>query len=427
MTIPGTTPWPALAAALLTAAVLPAGPRAQSPRAVPPQAAGQQTSTQQPIFRGGVDLLRVDVQVVGNNGEPNSTLRAEDFSVAIDGRARRVLSAELVQYSQPASGPRTAAVAIRTPGTVPEDSRLYVIAVDQASLATGGLMEVRTAVRRFIAQLRPEDMVGLYEFPFRFPVMDLTHDHGQVARAFDRIIGLRERNLGVFSLLPSEIVDITAGDTETFARVVARECDENDTSCPTAVRQEAHALAGYYETEAQQRLSGISTLVYALARLPGRKTVLMVSGGMMSSTRTGGRPDVTGIMGRIGEAAAAADANFYVIHWDTSFFEAYSANTRRPVHAPQHAFQSLFDDRLAMSQGLEWFAGKSGGALLRVEGGTGDHAFSRVLRETSAYYLLGVEPEAADRDGKTHFLRVGINQRGSTVRHRTQVLIPIRN
>jgi VWFA-related protein len=393
------------------------------PQAEPSSQAPQQP--QQPVFRTGVDLLRVDVQVVGDRGEPNPMLRAEDFEVAIDGRTRRVISAELVQYAAPAPDAARAAVSIRTPGTVPEDSRLYVLAVDQASISAGGLMEVRQAVRRFVAQLRPEDMIGLYDFPFRLPGLDLTHDHSAVARAFERIVGLRDRQLGVFSLLPSEIIDITSGDRDALDKVVLRECDPDDTSCPTAVRQEAHAMAGYYETEAQQRLHGISNLVYGLSRVPGRKTVIMISGGMMSTTRTGGRPDVTGVMGLIGEAAAAADANFYVIHWDMSFFDAYSASTRRTAHAPHHAFQSLFDDRIAMSQGLEWFAGKSGGALLRVEAGTGDNAFTRVLRETSAYYLLGVEPQPEDRDGEAHFLRVRVKPRGSTVRHRTQVLIPI--
>ena len=69
---------------------------------------------------------------------------------------------------------------------------------------------------------------------------------------------------------------------------------------------------------------------------------------------------------------------------------------------------------------------KAGGALLRVEAGTGETAFNRVLRETSAYYLLGVEPEELDRDGKTHFLRVSVKPRGITVRVRTQVVVPRR-
>lgn len=392
---------------------------------VPVAAREDSAPQQQPVFRAGVDLLRVDVQVVGGNGEPIPTLRMEDFEVAIDGRPRRIVSAEMVQYSPPTPGGAEATVAIRTPGQVPEDARLYILAVDQVSLAAGGVMEVRRAVHQFLAQLRPEDMIALYDFPFRLPKLNLTHDHSEVGRAFDRIVGLRDRSPGVFSLQPSEIIDITAGDRDTFDRVVRRECDGDDPACPEAVRQEASAIAGYLEAEAAQRLHGISNLVYGLARIPGRKTVVMVSGGMISSTRTAGRPDVTGIMGRIGEAAAAADANFYVIHWDTSFFEAFGASTRRAPRAPNQPFETLFADRMAMSQGLEWFAGKSGGALLRVEAGTGQSAFGRVLRETSAYYLLGVEPDGSDRDGKMHFLRVKVNQRGATVRHRTQVIVPI--
>ena len=407
---------------IAVAALLIAPLAARQTGTAPPAQAPQQP----PVFRVGIDQLRVDVQVVDSTGEPIPTLRLEDFDVAIDGRPRRVASAELVRYAAAAPGAAEAAVAIRTPGAVPEDSRLYVLAVDQASMAAGGVMEVRQAVRRFVAQLRPQDMVGLYDFPFRLPVLDLTHDHGQVTRAFDRIMGMRERNNGVFNLQPSEIIDITARDLDTFQRVVRRECDADDISCPEAIRQEATALAGYLEAEAAQRLHGISNLVYGLARIPGRKTVLMISGGMVSSTRTSGRPDVTGILTSIGEAAAAADANFYVIHWDTTFLETYSASSRRMVRGPTDPFQTLFADRMALSQGLEWFAGKSGGALLRVEAGTGDNVFRRVARETSAYYLLGVESTPEDRDGKSHFLRVRVqNQRGATVRHRTKVLIPI--
>ena len=69
------------------------------------------------------------------------------------------------------------------------------------------------------------------------------------------------------------------------------------------------------------------------------------------------------------------------------------------------------------------FAGASGGALLPVTVGT-ETALSRVLRETSAYYLLGVEPTAADRDGKAHQLRVKVNLRGATVRSRLWVVLP---
>ena len=47
-----------------------------------------------------------------------------------------------------------------------------------------------------------------------------------------------------------------------------------------------------------------------------------------------------------------------------------------------------------MSTGLETIAGASGGSLAQVFVGA-DLAFDRVLRETAAAYLLGVEPPTA--------------------------------
>jgi VWFA-related protein len=381
---------------------------------------------QQPVFRAEVNLLRVDVQVVANDGQPIPNVELANFKVAIDGRARRIVSAELVEYQAGAVDPGAPVVPIRTPGRIPEDSRVYILAIDQPAFSAGELMAVRPAIRNFVSQLRPEDMIALYDFPFREPIMNLTHDHAAVTTAFSRLVGMKEPISGTFNLSPSEIVDITALDQTTLARVVARECAAGDTFCPSMVRQEASAIAGMVETEAQQRLRSLSNLVRGLSRIPGRKTVVLVSGGMLSSTRVGGRPDVTGLMSQLGELSAAADANLYVLHWDTTHTEAYSAAGARPSRNYIDRFQTLFADRHALSQGLEWLAGKAGGALLRIEAGTGDFAFSRVLRETSAYYLLGVEPADEDRDGKPHFLRVEVDRRGSTVRHRTQVIVPRR-
>ena len=373
-----------------------------------------------------VDLVRVDVQAVDSTGHPIPNLVTDDFEVFIDGRPRRVVSTELVRYSASATVASDKVLApIRTPGRIPEDGRLYVIAVDQSAFRTGALGQVRQALQQFINQLRVEDMVGLYDFPYRLPLLNLTHDHSEVIGAFNRLTGLMDPAMGVFGLSPSEIVDITAGDPDILARVVSRECDPADTHCPMAVKGEASAMAGYMEADAQMRLNALRNLMNGLSTIAGRKTVVLVSGGMLSSTRVGGRPDVMTVMGQVGSAAAAADANLYVLHYDNLFMDAYSA-ANKSSRRPQDRFESLFADRHAIGQGLEIIAGKAGGALLRVEAGTGETAFNRVLRETSAYYLLGVQPEELDRDGKAHFLRVSVKPRGITVRVRTQVVVPRR-
>ena len=93
---------------------------------------------------------------------------------------------------------------------------------------------------------------------------------------------------------------------------------------------------------------------------------------------------------------------------------------------PTRNVSSLFRDSGMFATGLEMVAGAAGGDVLRVQGATPDKAFDRILRETSAYYLVGVEPADADRDGKTHYIRVKVKAKGALVRSRTVVVIPAR-
>src|SRR5438552_17585659 len=72
-------------AALVVVVVLvtvPAAPRAQD--------------AQTPSFRAGVEALPVDVAVVDDRGQPIRDLLAADFTVRVDGRARRVVSAQWI-------------------------------------------------------------------------------------------------------------------------------------------------------------------------------------------------------------------------------------------------------------------------------------------------------------------------------------------
>jgi len=379
------------------------------------------------VFRSAVDLVRVDVQVVGIDGHPMLGLGIDDFEVGIDGSQRRVVSAELVQFS-PAEDIVNTARPVRTPGEIPSDSRVYVLAIDLAAFPTGEMQSVRQTVRRFLSQLRPQDLVALYAFPYRTPALDLNHDHSSIAFAVDRLVGLRTDRPGVFHLTPSEIIDITAGDDATLGRVFRRECvgaDINDPNCLLAIQTEASSLASYLEAESSERLHALSNLVRRLSLVPGRKTVVLLSGGLINSTRTVGRPDVTSLISSVGAETANSQTNLYVLHWDTSWDDTFSANAPTS-RRPSDRFRSSFADRDAVGNGLEMFAGKAGGALYRVAGGTGDFVFDRVLRETTAYYLLGVEPTERDRDGKLHYIRVGVKPGGATVRSRTQVVIPVK-
>src|SRR6188768_1949655 len=62
---------------------------------------------QQPTFRGGVDLMSVDVVVLDKAGMPVPSLTAEDFVVTFAKKPRRVVAAE---YASSAHPPRASAL-----------------------------------------------------------------------------------------------------------------------------------------------------------------------------------------------------------------------------------------------------------------------------------------------------------------------------
>jgi hypothetical protein len=66
-------------------------------------------------------------------------------------------------------------------------------------------------------------------------------------------------------------------------------------------------------------------------------------------------------------------------------------------------------------------AASSRGALFTVTG-TAESLFERISSELSGYYLLGVESDGRDKDGKPHPIRVDVPRKGAVVRSRRQLV-----
>lgn len=376
-----------------------------------------QEPQQPPVIRSGVELVLVDVQVVDRRGTPITTLRPEDFEVTLDRRRRRVVSAELVRHSsaeisEPGSGPPAAPAD----GDGPARGRRFVLAIDEHSFRAASARAAMHAAGRFIDQLQPDDLVGLYTYPTGAAHSPLTDDHAAVRRALAGVTGLLDLPMARFNLSRSEVVDISSGDMDVLNRVAQRVCGPRSPTCRQQVRDEAVSMAGYFEMQVAQSLGGLRNLFDGLAKLEGRKTLVIVSGGLFTSDRATGRVNMASEIRQAGREAAASNTNIYVLHMDSSFIDAFS---ERRGPSP-----TLLRDSGGLAAGLEHIADTAGGALIRVQAGTGDTAFQRVLRENSAYYLLGVAPEPEDRDGEAHEIRVRVRLRGATVRSRAQVIVP---
>ncbi len=405
---------------------------------------GTPAPEQQPTFRSTVDVIAVDVQVVDGNGDPVDRLGPEAFAVSIKGKRRKVVSADFVRHASAdgvasgagPSGAVTASQAARSAG-----DRTLILAFDNGTFDVGSERAPVDAMRAFLDHVGASDRVGLAVFPLGMWIPPMT-DRAPLRVGFGRIVGQKQPLHGAYNLRPWEIVDITAQSTNPHSflaggraqpavlpadiaavmdpvlRVQRRECP-GEPECPSRIYAEGMGLATQIEHEVQESLAGLELLLKRLAAIPGRKSVVLVSAGVLVSDRLDGRPDVGRMAEVMGQTAARANATVYTIHFDPISQAAAGAASQRGTGSSE-----LMRDRALLSHWLDEFSNGAGGKRLYVPTGQGDFAFDRVLRESSAYYLLGVEPDDADRDGQPRKLEVKVARPGLTVRSRQWVLVP---
>lgn len=383
---------------------------------------GVDAQQQPPAFRSSVELLAVEAQVVDDDGQAVPALGAADFEVSIDGRQRPVRFAQFVSFD------RSLTASPAGPGggdARVSHSRIYILAVDEASFRAGEAQMAGQASRGFIELLHPSDYVGLFTFPVSKPEMQITQSHAAVKAALNKLVGGYQRMQREFDLLPSEVVDLTGQDRTVLEEVVRRECRPFDRECPRRVLSQAMDEAAFAEAGAGMRLSAIANLLTALERVPGRKTVVVVSAGLLDADRVGGRPDLSGAMDLIADAAARSNTVLYVLHHRSSSPSALDGGPRRLAargDTPLIARASR-DGRLR-ALGLEQVAGVTGGLYQEIEAGTPAQAFARIMRESAGFYVLAVETTDAERDGQAHHLRIDVDVDDATVRNQSRIVIP---
>jgi hypothetical protein len=153
--------------------------------------------------------------------------------------------------------------------------------------------------------------------------------------------------------------------------VAMRECP-NDADCAGRILLDASNAVQDLEARAVQSLAGLETMLRLVSTWTGRKTIVLVTGGVLVSDRPGGRPDAGNLAKTFGAQLSQSNAVVYTLHVDSAFQEGYSAASRQ-----------------LQSAGFD---------------GT---------RET----------EMQGRDGRLRELRVQVNKRGLTVRSRKWVTI----
>src|SRR5262249_46075719 len=145
----------------------------------------------------------------------------------------------------------------------------------------------------------------------------------------ETITGLWDAPHSQYNLSVSDVIDISAGDTSVVQKIAARECRAGDLMCPAGIKPEAQGIMNLFENHTAQSVGGLRGLLGGLAAIPERKYVILVSGGLLGSDREGGRPNFKTDLVALGREAAMANSNLYVLHMDTRFLDAFSADNRK--------------------------------------------------------------------------------------------------
>ena len=206
-----------------------AGVPAQEPQASPERAGGADGQPQMPVFRTGINFVRVDAIVTDDDGNPVLDLTADDFRVFEDDVEQTVESFRLVEITgepDPALPPPS---SIRNDydqerEAARPDSRIFVFFLDDYHVRRENAIRMRRDLVEFVeTQLRPTDLVGIM-YPLT-PIMDmrLTRNHDQIVRALENFEGVKydyqPRNMyeHVYANFPTQTVEIIRNDVSLSA------------------------------------------------------------------------------------------------------------------------------------------------------------------------------------------------------------------
>jgi VWFA-related protein len=376
----------------------------------------------QAVFRSGVDLMTVDATVIAADGMPKADLAASDFVLRVDGRPRRVVSAQFVRHTRqdtPAPPRRTHFSS----NEFVDVGRFVVVAVDEPHVRRIEGRSALSAAGRFIEQLDPRDHVAVLGLG-RGGSLDFTRDRVAARSRLMSLVGQGDPAFIRLNIGLAEAVEIADGGRARLAEVVLRECgralteylnparaadDANNggrDACPEQVEQEARATAQYARTQAKISLSALEGLIATLAELNRPSTLVLLSEGMVADPRL---MDFT----ELAAAAQLARVTIYVLHMETPLFEA----------STDRVSPTFLRDVQMRSDGLERLAGSARGAVFRLVG-SDPAPFHRIATELSGHYLIAFEPLAAERDGRVHRIELSVSRRGHTVRARHAFRLP---
>jgi VWFA-related protein len=345
----------------------PAPPQGQAPQGQPPPPPQGQRP---PVFRAGTENVRVDVTVIDHKGNPVTDLTKDDFDVREDGAPQAVDTIKMIHatgeapdddVSLPIRSPEHAAVEAAR-----DDIRVFVIFWDEYHIGQFvPAIRGREVLTDFVqTAFGPTDLVALMDQLTPSDAIRLTRDRTALAEQAHKLLGRQ----GVYLPLRSAVEEA-----------------------------QMHQMQDIERLRSQVTASALeSTIAFLGSIKEGHKAIIFVS---QTIGRVGSGPSDN--YSWLDNVTRLANANNTTI---------YSFDPRG------------LDMNLRTSDVLLSLAENTGGR--QFAGNVPAVALRSVVREASAFYLLGYRSDKNPADGKFHKIAVRVKRPGVDVKARTGYYAP---
>jgi VWFA-related protein len=368
--------------------------------------------TTPPVFRSGIDLLTTEASAFDKQGHPVADLQADDFTVKVDGKPRKVLFSRFHGAPLAVAG-AAATVPGQTSNMTAAPGRAIVIVVDQESIPPGGERVALEAAGRFVDGLSPADAVGLMAIPGI--AVDLTRDHAHIRDALVRLIGTQPRSSWEYPMDFDTAERVNRGDKDAIDEAIQACVDDGLPSDSCAVQAASHAaeIVARASSDVRRVLGALGTLVGQLKVIRGPKQIILLSTGMPLGGTTNAEYRA------FAQIAAEGEATVYALQLQQieAEFDAASGPSS-PTGSVSRARRSW--------DGLATLSSATGGAYFWSSGRpTG--LFNRIHAELGSFYELGIESGPADANVKVHAIEIRTTKPAVSVRTRPTVVLPARD
>ena len=384
-----------------------AGASRQNPPAQDPQ---------RPVFITRIDTVSVDVIVTDRQGRPVTDLTPADFEIRENKKPQVIDSFKLIQIDDtddvdPAKNREIRSMEDQAREAARDDVRVIVIFLDDYHTRLGNSMAIRGKLAQFVRDLNPRDLVAIMTPLLPTSAVTFSRNHDATAR---QILAFQGRKFDYTPKHPAEEIYLYMQP------------------------EQIETLRNQIVTTALEGLS-----VYLGTLREGRKTIVYVSEGLLSRVPPGARTTglvglgtptnqpPTGIVGQMQAERALQSEQSMMLDYLRNIFRAASrSNTSIYTLDPRGLAASEFDisdkvsmadDRQALNESLDVLrilAENTDGRAV-VNSNNPLPALQQMLRDSSAYYLLGYTSTEAPRDGKFHEIKVSVKRRDVEVRARS--------